>query len=96
MSSASSGKPQVLPTVIINEEGETPSLLNPTTGQILLTNPVGKRIIELADGSRSVEGIAEEIARQFRGADRSKVLADTGKFLTAAAEKGMLTWNRGP
>lgn len=88
----SRGNPKRIDTLIINDNAEAPSLLNPATGQILLTNQVGKRIIELADGSRHVAAIADQITREFRNAQGSDVLRHTESFLTETTEKGVVTW----
>ena len=54
MSIATSAKPRKIEVLIVNDEVETPSFLNPMSGQIFVTNPVGKRLMELADGSRNL------------------------------------------
>ena len=86
------GNPKRIEMLIINDEVETPSFLNPMTGQILVSNPVGKRIIELADGRRSVDDITDEISREFKGAPRARVRDDVVAFVTESAHKGLLTW----
>ena len=85
-------KPKKLEMLIINDEAETPSLLNPTSGQIFVTNPVGKRLIELADGSRTLEQIVEELSGEFADADPSDVYADARTFFETSTEKGLVTW----
>ena len=86
------GNPQRVETVIINDETEEPSLLNAATGQILITNTVGKRIIELADGSRDVDSIVASIVDEFTGAETAKVLAHAQTFLTESTQKGIVAW----
>lgn len=86
------GNPKRIEVLIINDEVETPSFLNPMTGQILVSNSVGKRIIDLADGRRSVEDITDEISREFKGAPRARVREDVVSFVTESAHKGLLTW----
>ena len=87
------GNPKRIDTLIINDDAETPSLLDPTTGQLMITNAVGQRIIELADGDKSVEGIADAILEEFVGGERDTVVAHTRDFLAIATEKGLVTWN---
>lgn len=87
-----SGNPKRNETLIINDEGEAPSLLNPTTGQILIVNAVGKRIVELADGSRGVDAIAESISREFSGSHRHDVTSHVTQFLAESTEKGIIEW----
>ena len=86
------GNPKKLDVLIVNDDEEAPSLLNPLTGQMLITNQVGKRIVELADGSRDVESIARQIVKEFRGAREPEVLQHVEVFLAEGARKGVVTW----
>ena len=86
------GKPRKIDELVINDDGEAPSLLNPTNGQILITNQVGMRIIELADGSRDVGSIADAVAQQFTGAEAADVQRHAEAFLDESTEKGIVTW----
>jgi hypothetical protein len=89
---AHSGNPKKLDVLIVNDDEEAPSLLNPLTGQMLITNQVGKRIVELADGSRDVTAIARQIVKEFRGARETEVLQHVEVFLAEGARKGVVTW----
>ena len=84
--------PQRVDTLIVNDETEEPSLLNAATGQILITNTVGKRIIELSDGSRDVVTIAETLVGEYTGAEAGRALEHTRAFLADSANKGIVTW----
>jgi len=86
------GNPKKLDVLIVNDDEEAPSLLNPLTGQMLITNQVGKRIVELADGNRDVEAIARQIVKEFRGAQEPEVLQHVEVFLAEGARKGVVTW----
>lgn len=89
------GNPKRIEVLIINDEDkQAPSLINPLTGQLLITNPVGKRIVELADGSRDVEAIAAQIVKEFRNAAFPAVLQHAEAFLAEGARKGVLTWTQ--
>ena len=90
--SAHRGNPKRLDVLIVNDDDDAPSLLNPLTGQMLITNQVGKRIVELSDGSRNVEAIAHQIVREFRGAREAEVLQHVEIFLAESAKKGVVTW----
>lgn len=81
-------------TLIISDDPEAPTLLNPLTGQIIFTNCVGKRIVQLADGSRSTEEISRQISREFKNTPSHLVLQHTVAFLDSASRKGIVTWNR--
>jgi hypothetical protein len=86
------GNPKRIDSLVVNEDSDAPSLLNPLTGQILITNQSGKRIIELADGTRSVQDIATQVLKEFRGAEKSAVVGHTVAFLARATVKGIVTW----
>jgi hypothetical protein len=88
----SRGNPKRLEVLIVNDDEQAPSLLNPLTGQMLITNPVGKRIVELADGNRNLEAIAAQIAQEFRGARLQDVLQHAESFLAEGEKKGVVTW----
>ncbi len=87
------GNPKRVDSLIINDETEEPSLLNSATGQILITNSVGKRIIELADGSRDVETIVETLAGEFEEATKETVSQHARKFLNESTQKGIVQWS---
>lgn len=86
------GNPQRVDVLVVNDEADTPSLLNPMTGQIFVTNAVGKRVIELADGAIDVERIVEEITREFKGVSRAVAREEITRFLEETTEKGLVTW----
>ena len=90
--SAHRGNPKRLDVLIVNDDEEAPSLLNPLTGQMLITNQVGKRIMELSDGSRDVEAIVRQIVKEFRGALEPDVLQHVEIFLAESARKGVVIW----
>lgn len=91
------GNPKKLDVLIVNDDEEAPSLLNPLTGQMLITNQVGKRIVELADGSRDMAAIARRIVAEFRGTEgrEPEVLRHVETFLAEGAKKGVVTWIEG-
>jgi hypothetical protein len=89
---AQPGNPKKLDVLIVNDDEEAPSLLNPLTGQMLITNQVGKRIVQLADGSRDVAAIARQLVKEFRGAREPVVLQHVEIFLSEGARKGVVTW----
>lgn len=93
MAEAIGTHPKKIDVIIINDEVETPSFLNPMTGQLLVSNRVGMRIVELADGTRSIEDIATEISRQFKGAPQAQIREEVTGFVTEASKKGLLTWH---
>jgi hypothetical protein len=87
------GNPKKVDAVIINDEEETPSLLNPMSGDIFLTNHVGKAVMELANGERNIDDLINEITRRFKGASKEVVSRDVAVFLKESTERGLITWN---
>ena len=85
-------KPKKLDLLIVNDEPDAPSILNPMSGQIFITNQVGKRIMELCDGTRDLPGIVEELTRQFKGVSQETARRDAEAFLADSAKKGLITW----
>ena len=86
------GHPKRDEMVVINDEAEVPSLLHPVAGKIFVTNKVGVKVMELADGSRTVDEIAGLIVDQFRGADREIVRREVASFLDESEKKGLISW----
>lgn len=80
-------------TVVINDDYEVPSLLHPMTGKIFVTNRVGVRVMELADGELSCDEIVNRIAAQFCGAEVDVVRDEVQAFLDDSTEKGLVTWH---
>jgi hypothetical protein len=85
-------KPKRNEAIIVNDDPEAPSLLNPINGEIYVTNKVGKRIFELADGETSTNGIVERILHQYKGTPAETVRRDVETFLTNGAERGLIEW----
>jgi len=80
--------------VVINDDSEVPSLLLPMTGKIFVTNRVGVRVVQLADGSHTSEEIVDRIVEQFQGAEKTVVGREVAAFLDAGTKKGLITWTR--
>ena len=85
-------KPKRDEMVVINDDFEVPSLLHPMTSKIFVTNRVGVRVMELADGGLTVDEIADRILEQFTGAERRVVRQEVAAFLDESTEKGLITW----
>lgn len=85
-------RPRRNEAVIINDDADAPSFLNPVNGEIYVTNKVGKRVIELADGERDAEAIADTICGEFKGAPEDVIREEVHTFLEQSAEKGLVEW----
>jgi hypothetical protein len=84
--------PVRLEGLVVNDDDVTPTLLNPLNGHIYVTNKVGKRVIEMCDGKRTVENIVRSIATEFGGATPEAIQADVDEFLEFALKNGVITW----
>ena len=89
---ATRGNPRRHEMLVINDSDETPSLLNPLSGQVFVTNRVGKQVMELADGSASLDDIVEAITRTFVGAPADRARQEVTTFLEESAQKGLIGW----
>lgn len=79
--------------VVINDEADVPSILHPMTGKIFLTNRVGVAVMELADGSRTLDEIADQIRDRFRGAEPEVVRREVAAFLDESERHGLIAWS---
>ncbi|HEX4953121.1 MAG TPA: PqqD family protein [Thermoanaerobaculia bacterium] len=86
------GNPKRIDILVINDEAEVPSLLNPMTGKIFVTNSVGKHIVQLADGTLSFEAIVDEVAAHFKGAPVELIREEARLFLEQGRAAGLIEW----
>lgn len=66
-------------------------ILSPAENMVRMLNPVGSRIWELADGTRSVDEIATVLTAEF-DVEYPQAQQNTGEFVEALVAKGLLTW----
>lgn len=66
-------------------------ILSPAENMVRMLNPVGSRIWELADGTRSVDEIATVLTAEF-DVEYPQARQNTGEFVEALIAKGLLTW----
>ena len=86
------GNPKRNEAIIVNDDADAPSFMNPISGDIFVSNKVGKRIMELADGSMSVDEIANKIFTEFPGAVMETVQQEAAEFLQLATKNGLVEW----
>lgn len=85
--------PVGLEGIVFEDQGEgLIVVLDPAQGLLLLTNAVGRRVLELADGSRTAGAIQEALLTEFEGAEPARVKADVEGFLQRAQAKGVIQW----
>ncbi|MGB2716699.1 MAG: PqqD family protein [Vicinamibacterales bacterium] len=79
--------PRAIAGLVYSSDDVVPTILNPVTGQIFVTNEVGKRLLELCDGSRDVDALVAQIAAEFAGCSVDQARADVVEFLSRAVEQ---------
>lgn len=80
-------KPQLASGVRLRWDGvrERHVLLFPEGALVL--NATAVDVLELCDGTRTIDGIAQELSPRYKGAD---VRDDVGRLVAAIAEKGLI------
>ncbi len=66
-------------------------VISPTENMVRMFNPVGSRIWELADGSRTVAQIAAVLTDEYE-IDAGHALRSAEAFIEALVDKGLLAW----
>lgn len=82
--------PQPSPAALAQPIGDELVLLLPQQGSVRAINAVGRRIWELADGSRSVREIAATISREY-DVTQAQAEADTLHFVGVLMQRGLLS-----
>ena len=76
-------------------EQQVPGLnvvLVPSTGKVLIANDTGRFLLEHSDGGKSVPELIQAMAAQWPDVNRDELEKDVEDFLTAAADRGAVTW----
>ncbi len=81
--------PRPSPSALAQPIGDELVLLLPQHGSVRAINAVGRRIWELADGSRSVREIATTIYREY-DVTQAQAEADTLHFVGVLIQRGLL------
>lgn len=85
--------PTRMEPVVFEEQGDgVHVVIAVSVGKVLLTNTLGRRILDLCDGSRGVTAMAEIIAADHPQVSREQIQADLRKCLDMATAKGVITW----
>lgn len=66
-------------------------ILSPAENMVRMLNPVGSRIWELADGTRTVDEIVTVLTDEF-DVEYPQARRSTEEFLDTLVAKGLLTW----
>jgi pyrroloquinoline quinone biosynthesis protein D len=67
-------------------------VITPAENKVRMLNPVGSRIWELADGSRSVAEIVAVLTDEYE-VDPARAQRTTVELLDTLAEKELIVWN---
>ena len=77
------------PDVVTRESGDELVVVLPRQGKFVVLNPTGARVLQLADGTRTLRDIAAAVAEQY-GLDAVRVEEDILDFATLLVERGVL------
>lgn len=78
--------------LILNEDQEVPSVLNPTTGKVFLVSGLGMAILKSCDGSMGVEELVRETSECYPDVPISTIKSDVEQFVKQGVEGGLLVW----
>ncbi len=67
-------------------------IISPAENVVRMLNPVGSRIWELCDGSRTIDQIATVLTEEFE-VDRVHARQSVATFVTELAAKDLVTWS---
>ena len=81
--------PKSIDNLVYNDDDSVPTILNTVTGQLFVTNAVGKRVIELCDGTRSLDDIASQLSREFSGCAPQVIRTDIDEFVRQSVQQGL-------
>lgn len=70
------------------------AVLAGAAGRVLVTNNVGRLVLDLCDGVRDTEQITTEVVGRFPKMPADRVAGDVGTFMDAAVAKEVLTWQK--
>lgn len=86
--------PRMDTAAVVTQDSSSTTVLNPISGRIFVINDVGKRILELSDGTRTIDQIAAEITTEFHGAQVSETLRDVGEFLEGCVDASLVVMEK--
>ena len=67
-------------------------IITPAENKVRMLNPVGSRIWELADGTRTVDAIATMLAAEYE-VDPAHARQSTQNFVADLVAKSLLSWS---
>lgn len=78
--------------LVINDEEEIPSILNPVTGKVYIINSVGLEILRLCDGTRSIAEIVNKLFDEYDSVSREQLQSDVMSFIEDCSKGGVIDW----
>ncbi|HEY0781437.1 MAG TPA: PqqD family peptide modification chaperone [Thermoanaerobaculia bacterium] len=85
-------RPKKIEGLLVQQTEGALLLTHPTSGATLLTNRVGARILDLADGTRTVPMIVDALSTQYPAIEREKISRQVDAFVTDGVGKGIVQW----
>jgi len=86
----STGVPKVASGWSLHGESDMSDLMHKETGRIFVVNRVGRRVIEMCDGRRTVADIVQGLTREFNKVSVERVSRDVHRFLEEASKRGLI------
>jgi Coenzyme PQQ synthesis protein D (PqqD) len=68
------------------------SVVAPAAGRLLITNDLGRLILDRCDGQHTVEDLVTEIGGRFPAQPAEQVRVDVVDFLQNARDRGAVRW----
>ena len=85
-------KPIHHPSTASRVFGDDAVVITPAENMVRMLNPVGSRIWQLADGTRTIEEIALVLTQEFE-IDLSQARSSVADFVEELIDKGLLVWS---
>jgi Coenzyme PQQ synthesis protein D (PqqD) len=80
------------PVTIERQDKNFHTVIMDTIGRMFVTNEVGKYVIELCDGMRTLDQIVYVVGDRYAGIPLERVHKEVTRFLAAVTEIGVVTW----
>lgn len=91
---AAAARPARNEPVVIEEQGAGfHAVLANAAGNVMITNDLGRYVLDLCDGSKTAQDIAAELAAKYPDVPRARIARDIDTFIDTAISKGALTWH---
>lgn len=84
-------KPTHHPRTASRVFGDDAVVITPTENTVRMLNPVGSRIWQLADGTRTVDEIANVLVQEF-DVDQAEAASSAQRFVAELVDLELLTW----